>query len=657
MTTPQLLYLIAVAVYVLFFLLFMRFFVWKHFAEKHYWKRKPQLTVEKVLEMAREKGCDIPFISILIPARNESEVIERTVRHMAKLNYPKHRYEVIVVTDQKEQLSREAERPQLVEAAVRLLKGQAREGQLAPKVRALSVAVLSAICLSELRKSERFRNQLKEVAGLDGTPDQVHEGVVYELALELLKCNGALNRRSLDSFFKYRLRDCTPELLRQIYPLYLSVAMPVVTTICRLRNDLNGKIISRMIRYTARASHRETQEVLHTFTQAITDRLLSAISSLDRRRKLKPFVEEVFTRCFPTTQDIVEALVAEFDTREDCPKLKHTSVPFDFDGTYPGRLTGVEVPSTKGRALNWGMRFVDPRAEVCGFYDAESRPDPDVLLYVAYRRLQDGDKVKILQGPVFQVRNFYQMSPFCKIAALYQAVAHDWYLPALFRRLPFVGGTNLYVDRRMLEFMGGYDHTALTEDLEFGTRAYLMCDAWPEYLPYYSSEQTPPTVRAFFFQRLRWGTGHLQVMDKIRQDTSCEESKKRRMLRELFIKGQLEWTLYQSATFVPPAVMVLWWNNMIDPYVVSDGVRWMLSFFSLVYLGFTLYAYYRYRKYLDTTGRPESWLGQLLVLLQLFLLPLAAFLFPVPYSSALVLKKLKMEPKTWTKTPRTPECV
>ena len=652
MSMPQILYLCAVAVYVLFFLLFMRFFVWKHFADKNFWRRKPKLDIEKIRRMAADLGREVPFISVMVPARNEAEVIEKTVRHLSQMNYPKDRYELIVVTDQKEEAARDAEKPELVAETVNLLAGQNRQGQLKPKVRALSVAVLSAVCLNELGKSPRFREQLLEATGLDKAPEQVHEGVVYELALELLKSNGALNRRTIEHFFKHRF---SAGVVRQVYPLYLSLAMPVVTSICRLRDDLNGKIVNRMLRYTAKASHQETREVLHTLTQAITDRLLSSVASMARRKKLAAFVEEVFNRCFPTTQEIVEGLAEQFQTDPSCPKLKHTAVPFDFDGSYPGQLTGHEVPSTKGRALNWGMRLISPDAEICGFYDAESRPDPDVLLYVAYRRLMDGEKVKILQGPVFQVRNFYQMSPFCKIASLYQAIAHDWYLPALFRRLPFVGGTNLYVDRAMLELMGGFDSRALTEDLEFGTRAYLAFDAWPEYLPYYSSEQTPPTVKAFFYQRLRWGTGHLQVMDKIRNDDSWEAAKRHRMLKELFIKGQLEWTLYQSATFVPPTVMILWWNRMIDPYVVSNNVRWLLSFFSAVYFGFTMYAYFRYRKYLDNSSQPEGLLGQLMVLLQLSLLPLAAFLFPVPYSSALLLKKLKREPKEWTKTPRTPE--
>lgn len=40
-----------------------------------------------------------PFVSILIPAHNEEVVIEKTLMAMAKLYYPKDRYEVIVIND------------------------------------------------------------------------------------------------------------------------------------------------------------------------------------------------------------------------------------------------------------------------------------------------------------------------------------------------------------------------------------------------------------------------------------------------------------------------------------------------------------------------------------------------------------------------------
>lgn len=213
----------------------------------------------------------------------------------------------------------------------------------------------------------------------------------------------------------------------------------------------------------------------------------------------------------------------------------------------------------------------------------------------------------------------------------------------------------MFVERRLLLDVGGWDCTVLTEDLEFGARAYLLREAWPEYLPYASSEQTPATFPAFFRQRLRWGTGHLQVVEKVGRDETGDPSKRKRLRRNLIIKGQLEWIAYQLATFVPPTAMVLHYNNMLDPNAVPAAYQWMLQGFSLIYLTFTVYAFKRYSGFLDHTLRPESLTGRVAVYLGLLLLPLAAFVFPVPYTSALVLKTLGRAPTAWVKTPRTEE--
>jgi hypothetical protein len=81
----------------------------------------------------------------------------------------------------------------------------------------------------------------------------------------------------------------------------------------------------------------------------------------------------------------------------------------------------------------------------------------------------------------------------------------------------------------------------------------------------------------------------------------------------------------------------------------------LLLIFSFIYFSFTFYAFSRYSPYFDTSRRPTTLLGQAGVLAGLLVLPLAAFLFPVPFTSALVLKMLGKEPKTWVKTPRTRE--
>lgn len=653
MTTPQIIYLSTVAIYVFFFLLFLRLLWWKRYSERNHWSRRPALSVEGLAQMARQNGQELPRFSIMVPARNEADVIEKTIEHMATLDYPKELYEVLVVTDEKEAQASETSRRSLVSSSANFLaKGGPWPSSLVGAGERLILGLLARLAVEESRQHKQSRSGTQEE--FSEQPENM-AALVRETAYCLAQARGKVGFGRLF----YLLRRSFPSLRYgewvETGPKVLSLAIPVLVAYQRFRPDLDRKLIRRTVVQAAKAHHTLTQEILGSLADQVGHKTVLRVWELRRSGRLRTALDALYREAFPTTQEIVERKIADFAQKPEMPALKHAIVPYDFDGVYRGRCLGRPVPSTKGRALNYALPMVDPRTVLIGFYDAESRPDRRVLAYVAWRRLKDGPRVQILQGPIFQVRNFYQMGALCKVASLYQAVAHDWYLPVLFHRLPFVGGTNVFVDKEMLERIGGYDHTSLTEDLELGTRAYLETGAWPEYLPYPSSEQTPETYRAYYRQRLRWGTGHLQVMDKIRRENRYPEDKRRRLLRNLFVKGQVEWVIYQLGTLVPPTALILYFLGWSDPRIMPYAAGMTLNFFTVFYLAFTFYVFRRYSAHLDNSARPVALAGQVAMVSQLLLLPIAAFFFPIPYSSALLLKWFNRHPTTWVKTPRTRE--
>ena len=660
MTPPQIIYLMAVGFYFAFFLLFCRFFWWKRYAEERYWRRRPKLSISRIVELGESVGRELPYFSLLVPARNEATVIERTIDHVARLDYPPDRYEVIIITDEKERRAAAADRWAVVAAAAAFLRG--REGlegtgplpHLGEKAEGLVLGLLSHLALQGWEGVRRGWGEAFP-PGLEAIPERQQRALVREAARGLWLRQGRVSKARIVRALRRALPDPGEKALLESYAVLLSLAIPAVGALAHLRGGSYQWELRRVVDQVVRVHHALTREILHAMTEGLVADILRRLERTSSPENLRRVLVATYREVYPITQELVEAKRREFAARHDLPALRHLVVPYDFDGRMGGRCLGHEVPSTKGRALNYALAHIDRRTQWCGFYDAESRPDRKVLQYVAFRSLQAGPAIRILQGPVFQVRNFYEMGTFCKIASLYQSVAHDWYLPALFRRLPFVGGTNLFVAAGLMRQIGGYDQSSLTEDLELGTRAFLETGAWPEYLPYASSEQTPPTWVGFYRQRLRWGTGHLQVMEKIRQETCYPWDKRRSLLRELFRKGQLEWAVYQLATLIPPAVMVLWWRGLVDPQILSEWVRWILNALSLVYIAFTVYAFFRYSRHVDQAGRPRTLWRQVGVISQLFFLPLAAFAFPIPYSSALVLRTLGLGPRTWHKTPRTPE--
>ena len=63
---------------------------------------RPRPTLEQVRAIADELGRPLPFVLILVPARNEAAVITNTVNRLANVDYPRQRYAVMVITDERE---------------------------------------------------------------------------------------------------------------------------------------------------------------------------------------------------------------------------------------------------------------------------------------------------------------------------------------------------------------------------------------------------------------------------------------------------------------------------------------------------------------------------------------------------------------------------
>jgi cellulose synthase/poly-beta-1,6-N-acetylglucosamine synthase-like glycosyltransferase len=359
-----------------------------------------------------------------------------------------------------------------------------------------------------------------------------------------------------------------------------------------------------------------------------------------------------------TTQEVVEQKIMDFNKKTGLPFIRHLIVPKDFDGQLNGFCLGKIVPSTKGRALNFALPFCNKQTEICAFYDADSRPNQDVLLYVAYSYLKNNGRIKIWQGPVYQVRNFFQLYPINKIAALHQSISHEWSLPVIMNQLPFVGGTNFFITSKLLNKIGGFDYFSLTEDLELGVRAYIKTGAWPEYIPYPSTEQTPSTYYSFFRQRLRWGSGYLQVMEKLLQiNTQTEIQKKRvnNILNTLFWKGPIEWIFFQTIILFPIIVFLLNLIGFITVHPLFTGVALILNITILIYFIFTFERLKHFSPFINFDLVKNNHFKKILAILHLLIIPIAGFFLIIPFIASFILKIFRKQPSAWIKTPRTVE--
>lgn len=163
-------------------------------------------------------------------------------------------------------------------------------------------------------------------------------------------------------------------------------------------------------------------------------------------------------------------------------------------------------PQTKPRALNYALPFA--RGEIIGIYDAEDRPDHDQIAKVVRRFDEVPPDVVCLQG-----RLDYYNTDHNLMARLFAVEYASWFrvlLPGVQRLRLFVplGGTTLFLRRKALEEVGGWDAHNVTEDAELGLRL-ARAGYRTELVDTTTYEEATAAVGPWIRQRSRWLKGYL----------------------------------------------------------------------------------------------------------------------------------------------------
>ncbi|HPJ12392.1 MAG TPA: glycosyltransferase family 2 protein [Caldisericia bacterium] len=605
----SLLYILALLCYGVTFFLFLRLLFWKKVSQKYFWKGKPAITLSDLKLISAFEDTPLPFISILVPAKNESAVIRQTIVNALHLDYPSDKYELGIVVDERETIEND-QKVQHVWSDIQHLR--------------------QTLCLKQDSKKKfvlkSFPKELQQALLLFKMKNHQWGSFYHELFIQY----SSTLSYSYDPSVLHALKSSLEEALKRIPHTQKEVKKYVMISL--------QKQFPKADRIALKQMMQPLQETIFSFVQSVGWKELENITKQD--------VQEAF----PTTKTIAEGLAK--DANQLGVALKIISVPLPYTGTYPRTYTTDLTHSTKGRALNYAIDELNPSTDIVGFYDAESRPDQSVLLHVAHRYLQKKEKLPILQGPLYQVRNYYTMGFVSRIGGLFKAVSHEWYLPIIFKKIPFVGGTNLFVPKSLLLSIQGFNPVALTEDLDLGIRAYTQRNVSVEFLPVVSTEQTPPKWNQFFKQRLRWASGHLQVMTEIKRTHPS-------LYWQLFWKGPFEWMLYQFSALVVILMNFgfifskLGWipNHMVS---VNPTLQMVLLGLNIPYVFFSFYCFYHYqftfeKHFLSLDSFPG------VECIKLVISSILVFLLPLPYIWALILHVIDKKPIHWVKTPRTAE--
>jgi cellulose synthase/poly-beta-1,6-N-acetylglucosamine synthase-like glycosyltransferase len=170
-----------------------------------------------------------------------------------------------------------------------------------------------------------------------------------------------------------------------------------------------------------------------------------------------------------------------------------------------------DMPINKPHGLNIGLRH--STNEVVTIFDAEDEVHPEVFNVVNTVMVEEG--VNVVQSGV-QLMNFNSHW----FSALNVLEYFFWFKSRLHYHSEIgiipLGGNTIFFTRRLLNLIGGWDETCLTEDADIGIRLSQMGERVRVVYEdaYVTKEETPPSVSQFVKQRTRWNQGFLQILKR-----------------------------------------------------------------------------------------------------------------------------------------------
>ncbi|MEM7523082.1 MAG: glycosyltransferase family 2 protein [Pseudomonadota bacterium] len=164
------------------------------------------------------------------------------------------------------------------------------------------------------------------------------------------------------------------------------------------------------------------------------------------------------------------------------------------------------APQTKPRALNFALEFA--KGDIIGVYDAEDRPPSDQLRDIVARFAAAPPDVACIQARL----GYYNVEENL-ITRCFEIEYASWFdtmLPGLRRLgLPLpLGGTSLFIRRRALEDVGGWDSHNVTEDADLGVML-ARAGFRTELSPSMTQEEASSRAGVWVRQRSRWLKGYL----------------------------------------------------------------------------------------------------------------------------------------------------
>jgi glycosyltransferase XagB len=168
-------------------------------------------------------------------------------------------------------------------------------------------------------------------------------------------------------------------------------------------------------------------------------------------------------------------------------------------------------PVNKPHGLNAALAHA--RHGVVAIFDAEDEIHPEIFSIV--NTIMVTERVRVVQAGVQLMNydsNWYSVFNVLEYFFWFRSRLHYHAREGAIA----LGGNTVFFGREVLDRVGGWDESNLTEDADIGLR---ICAAGEPVRVVYdhryvTREETPPTLRQFVRQRTRWSQGFMQTLRK-----------------------------------------------------------------------------------------------------------------------------------------------
>jgi cellulose synthase/poly-beta-1,6-N-acetylglucosamine synthase-like glycosyltransferase len=203
-------------------------------------------------------------------------------------------------------------------------------------------------------------------------------------------------------------------------------------------------------------------------------------------------------------KDKMEIIVVDGNSTDTTGKICS-----EFTTKYPEIFKVITEKASKGKPTALNLALPHITGEIVGVFDADSLPEKEVLRKVTSHF--NDKKVIAVQGRTTSInekRNILTRVIAMEEKAWFQALLGGREKLQLF--VPLTGSCQ-FVRRNVLEELGGWDETSLTEDVELALRL-VEKNHLIKYAPdVCSGQETPNSLGELIRQRVRWYRGYMET--------------------------------------------------------------------------------------------------------------------------------------------------